>query len=108
MIVKISNDIASCFTGKHYNNMLPLRENQGIVFNTVYKNEEEEAEAICSTILEQVSNHSKKYSDFSILFRSVKTSGAPIIKALREQGVPYIVNGTFGLFERDLIPVLRG
>ena len=100
LIVKISNDIASCFTGKYYNNMLPVRENQGMVFNTVYKNEEEEAEAICSTILEQVSNHSKKYSDFSILFRSVKTSGAPIIKTLREQGVPYIVNGTFGLFER--------
>lgn len=39
------------------------------------------------------------WSDCAILLRSVKNSAGPILDALREAGVPYVVKGMAGLFD---------
>jgi DNA helicase-2/ATP-dependent DNA helicase PcrA len=39
------------------------------------------------------------WSDCAILLRSVKTSAPPIIAALREAGIPYVVKGVSGLLD---------
>lgn len=39
------------------------------------------------------------WSDCAILLRSVKNSAGPIVSALREAGIPYVVKGVAGLFD---------
>ncbi|MGH9919765.1 MAG: 3'-5' exonuclease, partial [Nitrososphaerales archaeon] len=41
------------------------------------------------------------YRHAAVLLRSIKTSGAPIIGALKARDIPYIVGGNLGLFGRD-------
>lgn len=39
------------------------------------------------------------WSDCAILFRSVRNSAGPVIDALRQAGIPYVVRGVSGLFD---------
>ena len=41
------------------------------------------------------------YRDIAILFRSVRTSAEPYIRAFKEHGIQYIVKGGGKLFEQD-------
>jgi DNA helicase-2/ATP-dependent DNA helicase PcrA len=48
------------------------------------------------------------WSDCAILLRSVRNSGEPIINALRQAGIPYVVRGVSGLFDTDEVQAARG
>ena len=39
------------------------------------------------------------WSDFAVLFRSVRADGAPLVAELRRRGIPYVVKGLTKLFE---------
>ena len=43
------------------------------------------------------------YTDFTILFRSVKNSAPEFIEALRKRDIPFVVKGTTNLFDRPEI-----
>ena len=45
------------------------------------------------------------YRDIAILFRSVKTSGAELVEALRENDIDYIVKGAGELFKRKIVKI---
>jgi len=47
------------------------------------------------------------YSDFAILFRSVRRDGEPVINALSQANIPYIVGGMDKLFETPEIQAMR-
>ncbi len=48
------------------------------------------------------------WSDCAILFRSVRNSAAPIVEALRNAGIPYVVRGISGLFDTAEVQAARG
>lgn len=39
------------------------------------------------------------WSDFAVLFRSVKADGGPLVEELRSRGIPYVIKGLTKLFE---------
>ena len=39
------------------------------------------------------------WSDFAVLFRSVKADGGPLVEELRKRGIPYVIKGLTKLFE---------
>ena len=47
------------------------------------------------------------YADMAILLRSVRSSGQVFVDALREQGIPYVVKGTRGLFSHDEVLLVQ-
>lgn len=47
------------------------------------------------------------WSDMAILLRSVSRDGAPIMKALAEAGVPYVITGMDNLFEKEEVEAAR-
>lgn len=47
------------------------------------------------------------FSDFAILLRSVKNDAGPILQALDEQGVPYVVGGMNELFSTPEVQAIR-
>ena len=48
------------------------------------------------------------WSDCAILIRSVKNSGAAVVDALRNAGIPYVVRGVSGLFDTAEVQAARG
>ena len=48
------------------------------------------------------------WSDSAILLRSVRNSAAPILDALRNAGIPYVVRGVSGLFDTYEVQAARG
>lgn len=48
------------------------------------------------------------WSDFAILLRSVKGSGAPFLQALRAANIPYVVKGMTGLFDTAEVQAAAG
>ena len=48
------------------------------------------------------------WSDCAVLLRSVKNSAQPIIDALRENGIPYVVKGMTGLFDTAEVRAAAG
>jgi len=47
------------------------------------------------------------YSDFAVLFRSVRGNAAPVLEALRSAGLPAVVIGFNNLFERSEVKAAR-
>lgn len=99
-IIELSNKIASNFEGVDYEEMIDTRGETGELDVVSYENAKEEAEKIVSEIIE-AKERGGNYSDFGVLFRSVNTSGQPIIDELRKRKIPYVVGGKLGLFKRD-------
>ncbi len=100
-IVLTSNTISASFNGTKFPDMIPYREEHGVVTKLDFKNAEEEASEIAKEIKRLVHEHGFSYSDFSILLRSVRTSADPFIDAFKSNKIPYIVGGKVGLFKRD-------
>jgi DNA helicase-2/ATP-dependent DNA helicase PcrA len=75
----------------------------------VYENEDEEAERVCSEIL-QLNRDGKEFSDIAILYRS-NSQGALIEAELRKNMIPYKLNGGTAFFDRretkDILAYLR-
>ncbi len=47
------------------------------------------------------------YADFAVLLRSVKRDAGPILEALEEAGIPYVVGGMNGLFDTLEVGAMR-
>jgi DNA helicase-2/ATP-dependent DNA helicase PcrA len=58
---------------------------------------EDEAEVVAETI-ERLVKKGFRYKDIAILFRSVRTSSPPFIRAFEERGIPFRCAGRTGLF----------
>jgi DNA helicase-2/ATP-dependent DNA helicase PcrA len=63
----------------------------GVVTLTEAANEEAEADAIARRIVTLVrdAKSPRRYSDIAVLFRSVKTSADPLLRALKMRGIPF-------------------
>ena len=59
--------------------------------------ETEEAEGITTTIV-RLADSGYRYSDIGILYRSVRTSSAPLLEAFDKRQIPYACGGRTGLF----------
>lgn len=66
---------------------------------------EEEANVIASTI-ERLRKRGYRYKDIAILYRSVRTSSPPLLKVLKEKGIPFRCAGRTGLFLQPEAQVL--
>lgn len=100
-IVAVSNSISKKLEDTTFSNMIPIRTEQGRVIKTVFKDENEEALSILQKIEDLIKTKKANYSDIAILYRSIKTSASPIIRAFKRAKIPYLVGGTIGLFKRD-------
>lgn len=104
-IVKVSNDIVKNLSTS-YPDMISTREGSGIAARFEYKNADDEAYSIANKILTEVQTNNKNYSDFAVLFRSIKSSGDMLLNRFKELSIPYIVNGNTGLFKRNEVVAL--
>ncbi|AGB05080.1 DNA/RNA helicase, superfamily I [Aciduliprofundum sp. MAR08-339] len=100
-IVEVGNKIANRFEKRKFDEMTPVKDEDGHVYVAKAKTPKEEAKWIVDQIENLVSEKNMRYSDFGILLRSVTTSGDPIIQELKSRDIPYIVGGTIGLFRRE-------
>lgn len=80
--------------------MEPARRSPGVVVCQVAESAVGEARSIAGQIRGEVEAGRAHYGDFAVLLRSVSTSGPVFIEAFRELGIPYIVGGKVGLFQR--------
>jgi len=100
-IVQNANDFSKTLKGE-YSVMKAVRPQAGTTLTIAFDNPQEEAEKIVEEIKKLTEVEKKcKYSDISILLRSVKTSAEPFIQELRRQNIPFIIGGKVGLFRRD-------
>ncbi len=98
-IVFNANHFSKSINGR-FQNMIPIRSEDNILIKSSFINEEEEAKWIVDTIQDVVSSGKLKYSDISVLLRSVRTKGKSIIGQFRRKKIPYQVGGKTGLFQR--------
>ena len=101
-IVINANKFVSSFNDPKYNDMEYVNDKSGTLILGRFDSYNDEANNIAKTILKLKNDGTiKNYSDIGILMRSVKSSGDGIIKALKENNIPYIIAGKVGLFKRD-------
>lgn len=100
-IVRVSNKFADSFENGEYGPLESMRHIDGELTRVSFNSPGEEADWIASQIQRLVEEKGCKYSDFSLLLRSVNTSAEPFLDALRNRGIPFLVGGNVGLFRRD-------
>jgi len=100
-IVDAANNIAASFKTK-YEQLKKVRPDKGATVLVECDSDVTEA-AWCVKQVEDLVNKDKacKFSDISILMRSVSTSAEPFIEACKVWNIPYLVGGKVGLFRRD-------
>lgn len=99
-IIEAANELARRM-GSKGEPLRPLKTEEGFVGEMDFGSKQEEAEWIVAQIKDMVEKGKAAYSDTAVLVRSVKVSGEPFINAFRKHGVPFIVGGNSGLFQRD-------
>jgi len=101
-IVNVANNFAKNFERARYEPLVEKRSEEGETIVFTAQNPEQEAEWIIRQIKLLMSrNKDLTYRDFAILLRSVSTSARPFIEVFKREGIPFIVGGTVGLFQRD-------
>ncbi len=106
-IVNLSNRISASFQDNvTYPDMDSTRNGEGYAVRMQFKNPAEEARKIAEKIQESVKVNGKKYSDFSVLFRSVNNSGNHLIEEFKKHRIPFLVSGSSGLFKRGEVLAL--
>ena len=106
-IVNLSNNISASFqNGPEYPDMESTRNGNGYAVQMEFADPGEEARKIADIIKNSVDKNGKKYSDFSILFRSVNGSGNVIIEEFKKRRIPFLVSGSSGLFKRGEVLAL--
>jgi DNA helicase-2/ATP-dependent DNA helicase PcrA len=81
--------------------MEPVRKEAGPVLCIEHDHVSDEANWLAEQIRSLVDSGICNYSDIAILLRSVSTSGPEIADALKHLGIPFLVGGKIGLFQRD-------
>lgn len=101
-VVNIGNTVAQHFeTDVLKRPMIPVREESGPVLCVEHDHVSNEANWLAEQIRSLVDSGICNYSDIAILLRSVSTSGPLIADALKNLGIPFLVGGKIGLFQRD-------
>jgi len=80
-----------------------------------FQSPDEEAQHIAATckelrgvaVKEDSDERGISWSDMAVLLRSVRRDGAPIMEALRQAGVPYVITGMDNLFEKEEVEAAR-
>ena len=98
-IVKSANGFADSLAVS-YDHLEATRKTNGIVVKLEHSGEREEAEWIADSIESIRKDNGIQYSDFGVMFRSVKTSASPFLEVFRERNIPFMVGGKVGLFRR--------
>ena len=93
------------------------RYERGDILALSFSNPDQEAAWIAGKIRElygveyrdrpRASPRGLSYSDFAILLRSVRLDAGPILQALAEAGIPYVVGGMNNLFDTPEIQAIR-
>ena len=106
-IVINANEFVKSFKDSNYNDMQYINNDNGSLILGKFDDYNDEAKNIAKTILKlKNDNIIKKYSDISILMRSVRNYSDKIIMELKNNNIPYIIGGKTGLFKRDEALVL--
>jgi len=104
-IVEVSNELNGKFEISSLDTGYPAleceRKENGSALLVEFPNMKDEADWIIEQIINLKQKNNLKYSDFAILLRSVKTSATPFINAMKEQKIPFIIGGKYGLFNYD-------
>jgi DNA helicase-2/ATP-dependent DNA helicase PcrA len=101
-VIKAANAFAETFEMAKYEPLIATRIEKGTVTVLNCENPESEAEWVASQIRQWVEVKKVcRYSDISVLLRSVSTSAEPFLTAFRAGNLPFIVGGKVGLFQRD-------
>jgi len=100
-IVEAANEFSKTFESTSFPLLHPTRLESGIAVLVKHQTPEDEGEWIARQIERYVSSGRARYGDCAILLRSVTTSAAPFLNALRNRNMPYIIGGKVGLFRRD-------
>jgi len=100
-IVRVSNRFADSFEKVKYGHLESMRPIDGELTKVRFDSPSEEADWVASQIQRLVEEKGCKYSDFSVLLRSVNTSAEPFLDAFQRRGIPFLVGGNVGLFRRD-------
>ncbi len=97
-IVQAANAFARSIPSRLAKEMAPVREGVGDeIISWAADTDVEEAETIAETIL-QLRESGVLFRDIAVLYRSVRTSGTPLLDALEEREIPVNCGGRTGLF----------
>jgi DNA helicase-2/ATP-dependent DNA helicase PcrA len=88
-----------------------LSYEEGDIYTTLFPDQLNELDFIVNKIKslhgkEFVEDEKKRaidYQDFALIFRSVKKHAKPYIERFKKEGIPFIVRGSVGIFDRDEI-----
>jgi DNA helicase II / ATP-dependent DNA helicase PcrA len=109
-IVSCADQLISQNPRRHRNSLFTNNEEGARVKLRVYDDAEAEADLIAAEIEQQVSEGSRKYSDFALFYR-VNALSRPLETALSRHGIPFQVASGFSFYERaevrDLLGYLR-
>lgn len=97
-IIETANAVITDIDQRFDKSMKPYREMADPeVVSWTARTEADEANEIANAI-ERLVESGYRYSDIGVLFRSVRTSSAPLLQAFDDRGVPYSCGGRTGLF----------
>ena len=97
-IISVANEFAQTIEHRLAKTMDPHRDQTADSVQLWSSNTPlDEARLIAETI-ENLHDQGIPYSDVGVLFRSVKTSAPPLLRALHERGIPFSAGGRTGLF----------
>ncbi|MHA1369701.1 MAG: ATP-dependent DNA helicase [Promethearchaeota archaeon] len=100
-IVKVAN---RCIGKIDKSNRIPKqmyteKDDRGEVQAKIFDDINDEIDFIISKINDLVKTEKIRYSQIALLFRSVKSSAEPFIRAFKRRNLPFIVIGAAGLFK---------
>jgi DNA helicase II / ATP-dependent DNA helicase PcrA len=107
-IIEVANEFAETIepVRRRAKPMLPHRNvNQPAVQAWSAETPDDEAKVIADTIT-GLRSRGYRFRDMAILLRSVTTSGASIVRALQDKGIPVRCGGRAGLFQQPEIQAL--
>lgn len=97
-IIDAANVVITELDERLAKSMESYRDNVGSqVVSWTAHTEAEEAEGITTTIV-GLANSGYRYREIGILYRSVRTSSAPLLEAFDKRKIPYFCGGRTGLF----------
>lgn len=87
---------------------------EGDIYSSYFKNQEEEISFVIkkikelygTKIIEEGEERALDWRDFALIFRSVSKDAKLYIDKFKEVGIPYVVKGSIGLFDRDEIRLI--
>ena len=107
-IVSVANRFSNLFdiNDSELVSIAQRKEWDGLAAIIGFTDAETEAEWIVNQIKSLVDNGICEFRDIAVLFRSVKNTAKPVIDRCVANGIPYIIGGKVGLFQRKEVQAL--